>query len=65
MLYQALRNQQLPALECEHHHEEGHGSLLYMFLDEIFDVVLFSTMLHLVDQISFVVNSTMEARNCS
>ena len=28
MLYQALRNQQLPALECEHHHAEGHGSLL-------------------------------------
>ena len=36
-----------------------------MFLDEIFDVVLFSTMLHLVDQITFVVNSTMEARHCS
>ena len=45
--------------------QRGTALCYNMFLDEIFDVVLFSTMLHLVDQISFVVNSTMEARNYS
>ena len=44
--------------------QRGTALCYNMFLDEIFDVVLFSTMLHLY-QISFVVYSATEARHCS